>query len=89
MKIYFELFYSEPKGQLTPNFIGSIDMTYRSNVAKIILTGNPRWPPFKNLYVVILLKSKGQLTRNLSGNQVSDTGPSWHIVCYSYCVNQT
>ena len=45
MKIYFELFYPEPKGQLTQNFIGSIMVTCRSKVAKIVLIGSPRWLP--------------------------------------------
>ena len=43
VKIYFEPFYPEPKGQLTRNFIGSIKVTCRSKVAKIILIGNPKW----------------------------------------------
>ena len=45
LKIYFELFYPETKVQLTRNFIGSIKVTYRSKVAKIILIGNSGWPP--------------------------------------------
>ena len=35
----------EPKGQLTPNLLGSIRVTCRSKVAKIVPIGNPRWPP--------------------------------------------
>ena len=46
LKIYFELFfYPEPKGQLTRNSIGSIEVTCRSDGAKIVQIGNPRWPP--------------------------------------------
>ena len=41
LKMYFELFYPEPKG----HFIGSIQVTCRSKVAKIILVGNPKWSP--------------------------------------------
>ena len=44
-KIYFDFFYLEPNGELTQNFNGSIATTCRSEVAKIILIGNPRWPP--------------------------------------------
>ena len=36
----------EPKGQLTPNLLGSIRVTCRSNIAKIVPIGNPRWPPW-------------------------------------------
>ena len=45
LKICVEFFYPEPKGQMTRNFIGSMKVTWRSEVAKIILIGNPRWPP--------------------------------------------
>ena len=35
LKIYYDFFfYSDPKGQLTRNFIGSIEVTCRSKVAK-------------------------------------------------------
>ena len=37
----------EPKGQLTPNLLGSIRVTCRSKVAKIVPIGNPRWPPWR------------------------------------------
>ena len=37
----------EPKGQLTPNLLGSIGVTCRSKMAKIVLIGNPRWPPWQ------------------------------------------
>ena len=36
----------EPKGQLTPNLLGSIRVTCRSKIAKIVPIGNPRWPPW-------------------------------------------
>ena len=32
--------------QLTPNSVGSIEVTYRSKVAKIVPIGNPWWPPW-------------------------------------------
>ena len=38
------LFFSsspKPKSQLTPNMVGSIGVTYRSNIVKIVLIGNP------------------------------------------------
>ena len=35
----------EPKGQLTPNMLGSIGVTCRSKIAKIVPIGNPSWPP--------------------------------------------
>ena len=41
LKTCFELFfYPEPKAQLTRNFIGSIEVTCRSEVAKVQLTRN-------------------------------------------------
>ena len=36
----------EPKGQLTPNLLGSIRVTCRSKIAKIVPIWNPRWPPW-------------------------------------------
>ena len=36
----------EPKGQLTSNLLGSIGVTCRSKIAKIMPIGNPRWPPW-------------------------------------------
>ena len=44
---YTLLFFAspEPKGQLTPNLLGSIGMTCRSKIAKIVPIGNQRWPP--------------------------------------------
>ena len=52
----------ESKGLLTLNLVGSIGVTWRSKIAKIVPVGNPRWPPscfiytyigktFKNLFV--------------------------------------
>ena len=32
----------EPKGQLNQNLVGSIGVTCRSKIAKIILIGNPK-----------------------------------------------
>ena len=46
LKIYF--FASpKPKNQLTLNMVGSIRVTYRSKIAKIVPVGNPRWPPWQ------------------------------------------
>ena len=36
LKIYFSLLSPKPKSQLTPNLVGSIGVTYRSKIAKII-----------------------------------------------------
>ena len=65
LKIYFFASSPELKGLLTLNLVGSIGLTYRSKIAKIVPIGNPRWPPwlpscfictyigktFKNLFV--------------------------------------
>ena len=37
----------EPKGQLTPNLLGSIGVTCRSKIAKIVPIGNQRWRPWQ------------------------------------------
>ena len=37
----------EPKGQLTRNLVGSIGVTRRSKIAKILPIVNPSWPPFR------------------------------------------
>ena len=42
LKIRFKLLYSD---QLTRNFIGSMEVTCKSEVAEIILIGNLRWLP--------------------------------------------
>ena len=47
LKIYFLLLLLKPKSQLTPNMVGSIGVTYRSKIPKIIPIGNPRWPPWQ------------------------------------------
>ena len=78
LAVILKIFEFFPLNQLIWNFIGSMEVTFRSKVAKIVLVGYPRWPPWPpswNLYWT--LESKGQLTRNLSGNQVSDIGSSW------------
>ena len=66
LKIYFELFYHEPKGQLTQNFIGSIEVTYRSKVLKSFWLEIQDGRHFENLYWTSSLEPKGQLARNLS-----------------------
>ena len=62
---------SEPKGLLTINWVGSIGVTYRSKIAKIVPIGNPRWPPWwhlENLVFASSPKPKSQLTPNLLGS---------------------
>ena len=41
----FFTFSPEPKGLLTLNLVGSIGVTCRSKIDKIVPIGNPRWPP--------------------------------------------
>ena len=64
------LFASSPelKGQLTRNLVGSIGVTCRSKITKIVLIGNPRWQSWcdlENLFLFFSPELKGQLTRNL------------------------
>ena len=47
LKIYFFASSPEPKSQLTPNMAGSIRVTYRSKIAKVVPVGDPRWPPWQ------------------------------------------
>ena len=44
-----DLFFASPelKGRLTPNLLGSIGVTCRSKIAKIVPIVNPRWPPWQ------------------------------------------
>ena len=37
----------EPKGQLTPNLVGGIGVTYRSKIAKIMPIVKPGWAPWQ------------------------------------------
>ena len=68
------LFFSsshEPKSQLTRNLVGSIGVTCRSKLAKIVSIGNSRWPPLRPSWKCIFASSpepKGHLTPNLVGS---------------------
>ena len=55
----------EPKGQLTPNLLGSIGVTCRSKITKIvpIVRGH-----LENLFFASSPNPKCQLTRNLVGS---------------------
>ena len=46
LKIYFWLLLLK-KGQLTRNLVGSIGVTRRSKIAKIVPIVNPSWSPFR------------------------------------------
>ena len=55
-----------PLGQLTRYLVGSIRVTCRSKIAKILPIGNPRWPPsWKSIFRFF---SRNQLTPNLLGS---------------------
>ena len=57
-------------GPIDWNLVGSTGVTCRSNIAKIVLIGNPRWPPaiLENLFFASSPKPKGQLICNLVGS---------------------
>ena len=59
LKIFFAS-SPEPKGQLTPNLVGSIGVTYRSKIAKIV--------HLENLFFAPSPEPKGKLTPNLLGS---------------------
>ena len=64
---------TKPKSQLTPNLDGSIRMTYRSKIAKIILSeiqDGRHGGHLENLFFASSSELKGQLTRNLVGSIV-------------------
>ena len=46
LKIYFLLLLLNPKANWL-QMVGSIGVTYRSKIAKIVPIGNPRWPPWQ------------------------------------------
>ena len=52
------LFFASPEseGLFTLNLVGSIGVTCRSKIAKLIPIGNPRWPPSCFIYTYIPLK---------------------------------
>ena len=70
------------------NFIG-IEVTCRSKVAKIFLIGNPRWPPSWKSILNFFSWTERPVDSNLSGNQVSDTGPCWPSCFYRLILNTT
>ena len=53
-------FFSWIEGLLTLNMVGSIGVTCRSKIAKIITIGNPRWLPYCFIYTYI-----GKTIKNL------------------------
>ena len=61
----------EPKGQLTPNWLGSIGVTCRSKIAKIVPIGNQdgcHGSHLENLFFASSPEPKGQLTPYLLGS---------------------
>ena len=67
LKIFFFASSHEPKGQLTWNLVGSIEVTCRSKLAKSVPIRNPGWPPCRHLEHLFFAspEPKGQLTWNL------------------------
>ena len=57
----------EPKGQLTPNLVGSIRVTCRSKIAKIVPIKNQHGRHLENLFFASS-ELKGHLTQNLVGS---------------------
>ena len=47
LKICYFASSPEPKGQLTWNLVEGIRVICRSKIAKIVMIGNPRWPPWQ------------------------------------------
>ena len=71
LKISFTSF-PDPKGQLTLNFVGSIRVTCRAKIAKIVairkkLDGSHD-SHLENLFFASSPEHKGHLTRNLVGS---------------------
>ena len=70
----FHLFFAsspEPKGQLTPNLLGSIRVTCKSKIAKIVPIGNQdgrHGSHLEHLFFASTPKPKSQLTPNFVGS---------------------
>ena len=69
--------FSWTKRAIYSNFIGSIEVTCRSKVAKILLTGSPKWPPSWKSILNFFSWTDRPNDLDLFGNEVSDTRPSW------------
>ena len=54
---------SELKGQLTRNLVGILVMICRSKIAKIVLMGNPRWPPRGGHHENLFFSSSSKLKK--------------------------
>ena len=92
LKIYFSLlllnppwrpswksifrFFSWTQKPIDSNLVGSIGVTYRSKIAKIIPIGNPRWwPSWKSIFA-----SSSELKSQLTGNLAESIGMTWSKV---------
>ena len=76
----------ETKGYLTPNLVGSIRVTCRSKIAKIILIGNQRWPPSWKSILNFFSRSKRSADLKLCRKYRkqlksfrSETQDGWHL----------
>ena len=65
--------FSWTKRAIYSNFIGSIEVTCRSKVAKILLTGSPKWPPSWKSILNVFSWTDRPNDLDLFGNEVSDT----------------
>ena len=83
----------EPKGQLTQNLVGSIGVTRRSKIAKIVPIVNPSWPPFRvcsndhapltDMPYIFFFKIKNCLNDDLFISCDDRIGKMLHNICIS------
>ena len=93
LKIYFFASSPELKGQLTRNLVGSIGVTCRSKIAKIVPIVNPSWLPFRvcsndhaqltGMPYIFFFKIKNCLNDDLFISCDDRIGKMLHNICIS------
>ena len=68
LKIYFMPLLLNQKGKLTPNLLGSIGVTCRSKIAKIVPRDGRHGGHLENLFFDPSPEPKDHLTRHLVGS---------------------
>ena len=99
LKIYFFTSFPELKGQLTRNLVGSIGVTRRSKIAKIVPMVNPSWLPFRvcsndhaqltGMPYIFFFKIKNCLNDDLFISCEDRIGKMLHNICISAVVSHS
>ena len=93
LKIYFSPLLLNWKGQLTRNLVGSIGVTLRSKIAKIVPIVHPSWLPFRvcsnerdqltGMPYIFFFKIKNCLNDDLFISCDDRIGKMLHNICIS------